>query len=138
MPKPRHSEYPRSCNIAHSLLIRSRCRLQTGKPPHLFLDRADLIPDVHFKKRVTGQAESNRHSPAIAALILQPDRDDRHAGDAIPLGECREADEPRLKRKERIIAGLRGKAGVDIRIALRKDQHQLSPAEQVHTLPRSR
>ena len=56
-------------------------------------------------------AEADGDAPTVAPLVLETHRHDRHARDAILLGQRHEAEKARLKRKECTIVGLGVKLG---------------------------
>ena len=100
--------------------------LQTGKPPHLLLDRGDLSVRIHIGGTHHRVPEAHGDTPTVAPLVLETHRHDRHARDAILLGQCHEAEEARLKREECAIVGLGCEAGIDIGIPLGEGQEKLS------------
>src|SRR6185369_13016972 len=75
-------------NVASRLPVRAGCMLQTRKPSHLLLDRGDLIVRIHIEGTHHRVPEAHGDAPTVAPLVLETHRHNRHARDAILLGQC--------------------------------------------------
>ncbi|MCD6057010.1 MAG: hypothetical protein K0Q89_540 [Thermomicrobiales bacterium] len=83
-------------------------------------------------------SEADGDAPGVAPSVLETDRHDRHARDAILFGQRHDAEKARLERKECTIADLGCEAGIDIGVTLGEDQEKLSSAEEPYTVARGR